>query len=74
MLDKATIRRLFTRRSDKIQSSAGVQCSEDADHFELEVRYRGDPQAGGVGDAIRDGADLTTCPVCEAETEPLPAR
>jgi len=46
-----------------------VACSETPDHYELTFRYRGDPDAGGVADAVAPDADLEKCPVCGAETD-----
>lgn len=56
------------RHGNKISERATVRCTK-CDDYELTVSYSGDPEAGGVGTAINDDADLTTCPVCGADTE-----
>lgn len=56
------------RHENRITERVTIRCTE-CDDYELTVRYTGDPDAGSVGTAINDDADLTTCPVCGAETE-----
>lgn len=63
------LHRLARRRhGDHFAERLTVRCTE-CDSYELSVRYSGDPDAGFVGDPIAEDADLSTCPVCGAETE-----
>lgn len=57
------------RSFSRVSIGVTVACSENPDHYELTVRYQGDPEAGGVSDAVADDADLSECPVCGADTD-----
>lgn len=58
-----------SRSWSKVNVAVTVVCSANPDHYEITVRYQGDPEAGGVSDVFADDADLSECPVCGADTD-----
>jgi len=56
------------RHGDFITESVLVVC-DSCNDFEFSITYKGDPDAGGIGMAVKDDFDLTTCPFCGADTD-----